>query len=92
MMDLRWIILGSLVVVVVLQLLNRVVGAAAAVLWSVALLVYGGWALNQGQHVAFLGVAVPRWLFAGFMLSMIAYNVWALVRALRARRPRSASS
>lgn len=92
-MELRWIIVGTLAVVVVLQLLHRVAGAAAGVVWTLGMLAYGLWALGEGQHIAFLGIPVQRWTFATFMVAMLGYNVWVLVRALRTRpcRPSPAS-
>lgn len=90
-MELPWVIAGTLAAVVLLQLLHRVVGALASVVWTACLLAYGMWALTSGQHAAFLGIPVRPWAFGLFMSGMLAYNVWVLVRAIRVRgRQRSA--
>lgn len=85
MVSLSWIVLGTLLVVVLIQLVHRAAGAVAAILWCVGLFAYGLWALEQGAEIRFLHIPVRPWTFAAFVLAMLSYNVWVLVRALRSR-------
>lgn len=84
-MSLNAILLGSFLVVVVIQVVNRPAGAAAAVLWCLGLMGYGAWAIEQGAELAFLGARVQLWQFFTFMSAMLAYNAWVLVRSLKHR-------
>jgi hypothetical protein len=82
--ELRWMIVGSLALVVVLQLWHRTLGACAAVVWSSTLFLYGIWSFGQGLEMTFLAIPVPLWLFVGAMGGMLGYHIWAFVRVLRA--------
>lgn len=79
-LSVEWMMVGSLALVVILQQIHRGIGASAAIVWLVALAVFGGNALHEGQLVSFLGIRVPDWLFAGFTIGLIAYNARVFAR------------
>lgn len=85
-LSVEWMMLVGLGLVVILQQIHRGIGASAAIVWLVALAVFGGNALYEGQLVSFLGVRVPNWLFAGFTLGLIAYNARVFARWFAAEK------
>lgn len=89
-MPIEWMMVGSLGLVVIVQQLHRGVGAATAIVWLVALALFGGSALYEGKQVFFLGIRVPNWLFAGFSVGLISYNVRVFVRWYVAMKAASA--
>lgn len=89
--DPPWLLVGALVLVILLQVWRRSAGAAASVLWTLTLGAVGFRALLQGQDIRFLGIALPLWVFASFVLSIAGYHTWVLYRTWRMwRRTRRA--
>jgi hypothetical protein len=79
------VLLATFVAVIVIQVINRKAGAIASVVWSLGLLGYGSYVLQQGTKIAFLGVPVKMWHFVTFMGVMLGYNVWVLVQLSKRR-------
>lgn len=80
------VLLATFVVVVVIQVVHRLAGAIASLVWTVGLFGYGFYLLNGGAQIVFLGVRVQMWHFVTFMACMLAYNTWVFVRVLKHSR------
>jgi hypothetical protein len=85
-----WALLGGLVVVVGLQLVNRLVGAVAGLVWTIVLVGYGWQQLQEGAEIRFFFIrGEPRVFYIG-AATFLAYSIFVLVQAIRRRptRPR----
>jgi hypothetical protein len=81
-----WALLGGLVVVVGLQLVNRILGAVAGLVWTLALVGYGWQQMQEGAEIRFFFIqGDPRIFYVG-SATFLTYSVYVLVQAIR-RRP-----
>lgn len=85
-----WALIGGLILVVALQLVNRILGALCGLLWTLALVFYGWQQMQAGAEVRFFFVKSDPATFAIASTAFIGYSVYVLVQAIRRRptRPR----
>lgn len=84
-------LLLSLLVIVIVQTINRLAGAVLLFAWCAAAIVYGLNAFNNGVELRMFGIEAQRWNFVAFMSVMLLYNAAVIFRVFKKRKPREAA-
>lgn len=77
------VLFATFVAVVIIQVINRLAGVIASIVWTIGLSGYGFYILQGGAKVEFIGLQVEPWHLAAFTAVLLAYNTWVLVRVLK---------
>lgn len=82
-MPVQWILLGTLVGCVAIQMVHRLAGAVATLIWSISVAVWGYFEIQSGADIRFFFLRGSPELFIPIMLGFIAYNTWVVARTWR---------
>jgi len=85
-MPVQWILLGTLVACVAIQMFHRLAGAVATLLWSIALAVWGYFQIQSGAEIRLFFLRGEPKLFIPVMVCFIGYNTFVVVRLLQDRK------
>lgn len=80
------VLLLSLLVIVIVQTINRLAGAILLFAWCAAAIVYGLDAFDTGVELKMFGIEARRWNFVAFMSVMLLYNAAVIFRVFKKRR------
>ena len=81
-------LLVALVIVIALQVIHRMAGSIAAIVWCGGVLVWGLDRLNSGAEIHFFGIRSDKRIFIAIMVGFALYNALLVLKELKRKKAR----